>query len=71
MKAYRIEKKMAANGALTLRGLPFQEGEDVEIIVIPTKNKKHTIPSSPIRGKVIEYIDPTEPVGQNDWEAIK
>ena len=32
MKAYRVDKKVAANGALTLRGLPFQEGEEVEAI---------------------------------------
>ena len=29
------------------------------------------VPSSPLRGKVIEYLDPTEPVAQEDWELLK
>ena len=71
MKAYRVEKKVAANGVLTLRGLPFQEGENVEIIILPSKIQKPALPMSTIRGKVIEYIDPMEPVGQDDWEVVK
>ena len=71
MKAYRIETKIAANGALTLNALPFQEGEEVEVIILPSKTKTHTIPTSPVCGKVIEYVDPTEPVAQDDWEANK
>lgn len=71
MKAYRIEKKMTANGALTLQGLPFEEGDDVEVIILSGKEKKHTVSQSIVKGKVIEYKDPTEPVGQDDWEAIK
>lgn len=71
MKAYRIEKKMTANGALTLQGLPFEEGDDVEVIILSSKKKKQTISQSPVSGRVIEYKDPTEPVGQDDWEAIK
>ena len=64
-------KKMTANGVLSLQGLPFEEGDDIEVIILSGKEKKHTISQSIVKGKVIEYKDPTEPVGQDDWETIK
>jgi len=71
MEAYRIEKRIAANGVLYLDALPFREGELVEVIVLPREDKKPGIHSLSLRGKVIRYIAPTEPVAQNDWEALK
>ena len=71
MKAYRVEKKIAANGALKLNALPFREGEVVEVIILSREEKKGQMATSPLRGKVIEYKDPTEPVAQDDWEVLK
>ena len=71
MLAYRIEKKVDANGALTLNALPFEEGEEVEVIILPAKTKSKTIPVSPVRGKVIDYTEPTKPVAEDDWDALK
>ncbi len=71
MKAYRVEKKVVGNGGLHLNGLPFREGELVEVIILSREEEKSRNPTSPLRGKVIQYIDPTEPVAQNDWEALK
>jgi hypothetical protein len=51
--------------------LPFEEGDDIEVIILSGKEKKHTISQSIVKGKVITYKDPTEPVGQDDWEAIQ
>ncbi len=70
MEAYQIEKRVAANGILCLNALPFQEGESVEIIVFRRKKEVRESTSSPLRGKVIKYIDPTEPVAQYDWEML-
>lgn len=71
MKAYRVEKKVSANGVLQLDALPFQEGEWVEVIILARQEK--TCPSAPslLRGKVIEYINPTEPVAEDDWEVLQ
>ena len=66
MKAYRIEKKIAANGELKLSGLPFQEGDEVEVIIRSHESDSAPVMSSPLRGKVIEYLDPTEPVAIED-----
>ena len=71
MEAYRIEKRVAANGVLHLDALPFREGELVEVIVLPRKDREYVLSSLSLRGKVIEYIAPTEPVAQDDWEALQ
>jgi hypothetical protein len=68
MEAYQVEKKVAANGVLHLDALPFREGDLVEVIVLLQKEKAYKSPPSSLRGKVIEYIDPIEPVAQGDWE---
>lgn len=70
MEAYRIEKKVAANGVLNLEALPFSEGELVEVIVLRREERRRKSSSLSLRGKVIEYIAPTEPVAQGDWEAL-
>ncbi len=65
-----MEKKVAANGVLHLEALPFREGELVEVIVLPREERNRKSASLSLRGKIIEYIAPTEPVAQNDWEAL-
>ena len=71
MKAYRIEKKIAAKGELKLNALPFEEGEEVEVIILSREVAYHSVDPSPQRGKVIEYLNPTEPVAEEDWELLK
>jgi hypothetical protein len=71
MEAYRVEKRIAANGVLHIEALPFREGELVEVIVLAREDKVGKSVPSPLRGKVIEYIDPTEPVAQDDWELLQ
>ncbi|KAF0119594.1 MAG: hypothetical protein FD151_1949 [bacterium] len=71
MEAYRVEKRVVKNGVLQLNALPFQEGDLVEVIVLGRKGKVSKSTSSPLRGKVIEYIDPTGPVAQDDWELLQ
>ncbi|OGL49791.1 MAG: hypothetical protein A2161_01300 [Candidatus Schekmanbacteria bacterium RBG_13_48_7] len=71
MEAYRAEKRIAANGVLQLNALPFREGELVEVIILSCKSETYKTTPSPLRGKVIEYINPTEPVAQNDWGVLR
>ena len=69
MQAYRTETGVAKNGVIHLAALPFQEGEMVEVIVLPrTEEPRRLVPIS-LKGKVIEYTAPTDPVAQDDWEA--
>ena len=69
MQAYKLETKLSENGMLTLKGLPFHSGEKVEIIIIKSKSKKKSLPS--LKGKVIKYDKPFEPVALEDWEILK
>ncbi len=62
MKAYRVEKQIAANGELKLSALPFQEGDKVEVIILSHGIGSRSGTPSPLRGKIIEYLEPTEPV---------
>ncbi|MDI6752009.1 MAG: hypothetical protein QME07_04035 [bacterium] len=70
MEAYQVEREVAANGTLHFDALPFRKGELVEVIILARKGKVCKSASSPLCGKVIEYIDPTEPVAQDDWELL-
>ena len=45
MKAYRVEKQIAANGELKLSALPFKEGDKVEVIIL-----SHEIPTFAEKG---------------------
>ncbi|MFP4033005.1 MAG: hypothetical protein ACLFRG_11395 [Desulfococcaceae bacterium] len=70
MKAYRVEKEIAADGVLQLDALPFLAGERVEIIIL-TREENHKGSPASIRGKVLKYIDPAEPVAEGDWDAMR
>lgn len=71
MNAHRIETVVEANGTIVLKELPFREGEAVEVIVLERKSKPETDNSYPLRGTAYTYIDPTEPVAVDDWDALK
>ncbi len=80
MNAYRIETTLTENGTVTLQGLPFSAGDAVEIIVLEVGSPREGArtlatrhPNSnpyPLRGKVIRYDEPTEPVALEDWEVL-
>ncbi len=71
MNAHKVETVLTEDGTLTLRGLPFHAGDAVEVI-IQTPQRQAALKTQldtnlyPLRGKVIRYDDPTEPVGLED-----
>ena len=72
MQAYRAEKVVSKNSALELKALPFQAGEVVEVIILPRNNKTNdTNNTYSLKGKVLKYEKPTEPVAQDDWNVLK
>jgi len=50
-------------------------GKDVEIIVLEESHResKAALPAdqSPLRGSVLSYENPLEPVAEADWEALQ
>jgi len=69
MQAYRQETIVQRDGTLTLRDLPLQAGEKVEVIIIVQSPPTRSQNPYPLRGTPLTYIDPTEPVADTDWEA--
>lgn len=68
LSARRIEATTSPNGTLTLSELP--PGQAVEVIVL-VRQPEPAGPTYPLRGRPVEYLDPTEPVAAEDWEALK
>jgi len=71
MRAYRAEKTLSQDGVLELHALPFRAGEIVEVIILSREDKIAGVHAFPLRGKVLKYVDPTEPVAQDDWDALR
>jgi hypothetical protein len=71
MRAYRVEKIVSQDGVLELHALPFRAGEVVEVIILSREDTVRTAHDFPLRGKVRHYEKPTDPVAQDDWEALQ
>jgi hypothetical protein len=69
VQAYRVEITLAQSNTLTLTNLPFQAGECVEVILLPGPRTTRPREPYPLQRRPITCIDPTEPVGQADWEC--
>jgi hypothetical protein len=71
MEAYRTEVTLAQDGTLTLEALPFHAGERVEVIVLATTRPRADGKRYPLAGTVLHYERPTDPVAEDDWEALQ
>jgi hypothetical protein len=59
------------DGTLTLTDLPFHAGDAVEVIILPRQGKPAEQKNYPLRGTSIKYINPTDPVAEEDWAALR
>ena len=71
MQAYKTSAKIEQEGELHLAALPFRAGEEVEVIVLRQEPSVAVENPYPLRGLPIRYDDPTEPVAEEDWEALQ
>jgi hypothetical protein len=71
VRAHRIETTLQQDGTLTLEHLPFRAGQSVEVIILPQPNGPQAGNLYPLRGTPIRYERPTEPVAQEEWEALQ
>lgn len=75
MYAHRIETILTENGKLTLQNLPFQQGDEVEIIILERHSTSSHTESNPypLRNKQpYRYEDPFEPaVPVEDWDVLQ
>ncbi len=71
MQTYAYETTISQSGVLTLNNLPFKAGEKIEVIIIPRSKSKQDKKKYPFWGKPITYLNPTDPVAEEDWEVLK
>lgn len=71
MRAYKTAAKIGKEGELRLLDLPFHAGDEVEVILLRQQPAQAGGNPYPLRGLPIRYEDPTEPVAEDDWEALR
>jgi hypothetical protein len=71
MQQYTYELTMKKKGTITLKNLPFNIGEKIEVIIIPQSSRQQDENRYPLWGKPLTYENPTEPVAETDWEVLK
>ena len=70
MDPIRIETKVDEHGEVHLTKLPFSAGELVEVVVV-RKLSRQSGHDFPLRGVPIKYNRPTDPVAENEWDALR
>ena len=66
---HRLKATLAEDGKLSLSELPFRAGQVVEVIVMPVPQPVSAMRS--LRGAILRYALPTEPVAEADWDALR
>lgn len=66
-----VEAVVGEDGTVTIRGLPFEPGARLDIVV-----RRHRAPAAreerpPQRAPVIRFDDPFGSVAEDDWDALK
>ena len=71
MNAHKVEATINQDGTLTLNDLPFQAGDEVEVIILGRPPKSSGENLYPLRGQPVQYDAPTEPVAEDEWGALQ
>ncbi len=71
MSIYRTTTTVTSNRTLTIEHVPFEPGEQVEVVVHSSSQAPDTQQQYPLRGTPIRYIDPFESVAEEDWEVLQ
>jgi hypothetical protein len=71
MNAHRVEATVKQDGSLTLDGIPFQAGEEVEVIILARAQKRDGMNAYPLRGQPVRYDEPTAPVAEEEWGVLR
>lgn len=67
----RREGVVGAHGELLVEGLPFDPGQVVDVFVVLKQVPSLKSQGQTLRGSVIEYRDPLEPVASEAWEVLR
>ena len=71
MQAHWRETTVGEHGELILKGLPFDPGQPVEVLVVSKPLGSTTDGVRSLRDSVLEFREPLEPVAGEDWDALQ
>lgn len=71
MQTLHFETTVPKNREIKLNLSPFRPGEQVEVIVLSRKPVEMGVEDFPLKNTVIKYINPTNPVSENDWNVLQ
>ena len=70
MQDYRVKTTVFSDESLAIKGLPFEVGDDVEVIVRCYKHLGGGGNRYPLQGTPVRYVDPFGTVAAEEWEAL-
>ncbi len=71
MQTLRLETTVPNNREIKIDLSPFLVGESVEVIVLSLTPEKNAFKDFPLKNMVLKYDNPTAPIAENDWDALK
>lgn len=71
METFRIKTVVSTDRVLTIRGVPFRAGEQVEVILFAPPPNLPQGERYPLRGKPYRYVEPYGSVAENDWSVSR
>ena len=71
MPSYRVTMTLKKDSTLTLDDLPFVAGETAQVVIVAEPAASTGLDRYPLRGTPIQYVEPTEPVPEGDWESAR
>jgi len=71
VQAHWTETTVGEHGELILKGLPFEPGQPVDVLVVSKTTGSMTAGGRSLRDSVLEFHEPLEPVASEDWDALK
>jgi len=68
---YRTETKVSRGGKVTITGLPFEQGEEVEVVISRKRVREQDVERYPLRGQPVHYVNPFHGVAEDEWEVMQ
>lgn len=70
LQAYWVKRTIPDDKTVTLTGLPFATGDQVEIVIV-RQTPRSPREAYPLRGQSVQYGRPLESVAETDWEVLR
>jgi hypothetical protein len=71
VQAHWQQTTVGEHGELVLENLPFEAGQPVDVLVIAKGADSKSALGGGLRGSVLSYDDPLEPVANEDWDVLR